>query len=85
MNVDKDKILFDVLQKVLHHRQHADIGQVFLECTDDLQRIYPSFSQEQRDIVEAYVHTLADVYVAALAIVLEKMPKNHNQWANEVC
>ncbi len=72
MIIDKDKILFDALRKVLQDEQYAHIGQAFKVCSEDLQRTFPSLSQEQQDIVGAYVHTLADVYVAAMAITLEE-------------
>lgn len=70
MYTDNDKLLFDALREVLLDKQ--GIGPIFKEIDEQLQTIYPTFTQTQRDIVEAYAHTLADVFTAALKVAIDK-------------
>ncbi len=72
MRIDKDEIVFEALRKVLHHKDYAYIGEIFQMCTDDLQEIYPSLTKLQQATIEGYIHCLADVYTAALAIYVEE-------------
>lgn len=75
MNVDNDKILFDALHRVLQDQQYGYIGEAFMHNSEDLQRMLPALTKWQQHTLECYVHSLADVYVAALAIALEEKPK----------
>ena len=75
MNMNKDEIVFEALRKVLHHEDYAYIGEAFQMCTDELQGIYPSLTKLQQATIEGYVHCLADVYTAALTILLEEASK----------
>lgn len=75
MDIDKDEIVFEAFRKVLHHKDYAYIGEAFQMCNDDLQGIYPSLTKLQQSTIECYVHCLADVYTAALTIVLEEASK----------
>lgn len=72
MNFDKDTIVFEALRKVLRNKAYRRFGQALAECEKDLQRIFPSLSEEQRDIVQAYIHALTDVYTAALTVCTEE-------------
>lgn len=72
MTFDKDKIVFEALRKVLHNKAYRRFGEAFKACSEDLQRIFPSMSQEQQDIVQLYIYTLTDVYTAALTICTEE-------------
>ena len=75
MNIDKDEIVFEALRKVMHHKDYAHIGKAFQMCLDDLQGIYPSLTKVQQAAIEGYVHSLADVYAAALAVCVEMASK----------
>ena len=73
MTIDKDKIVFEALQKVLHDKKYRWVGEAFKACNEDLQRILPSIPPEQQEIVMAYIHTLTDVYVAALTVAAKQL------------
>ena len=72
MTIDKDTIVFEALQKVLQNKECRRFGEAFKACSEDLQRIFPSLPEELQDIIMAYIHTLTDVYTAALAICTEE-------------
>ena len=72
MEFNKDKIVFEALQKVLRHTEYAHIGEAFLLCGDELQKIFLSLTKLQQAAVEGYVHALSDVYVAALTVCTEE-------------
>lgn len=72
MNFDKDTIVFEALRKVLQNKEYRRFGEAFKACSEDLQRIFPSLPEEQQDIIMAYIHTLTDVYTAALTVCTEE-------------
>ena len=72
MNIEKDKILFEALQRVLQDKQFAIIADAFQENQEALQRMYSSLAREQQSIIADYAYSLADVYTAALTILLEE-------------
>lgn len=65
MTFDKDKIVFEALRKVLHNKEYRRFGEAFKACSEDLQRIFPSMSQEQQDIVQLYIYPDRCVYRCA--------------------
>lgn len=73
MEIYNDKIVYEALMKVLHDKKYRWVGEAFKACNEDLQRILPSMPPEQQEIVMAYIHTLTDVYVAALTVAAKQL------------
>ena len=73
MSINNDKTVFEALEKVLQHPRYAHIAEAFRYNQDALQTLFPCLNKSQQHILECYVHSLADVYVAALTILLEKL------------
>lgn len=72
MEIYNDKIVYEALMKVLHNEQYAYIAEAFRDNTDALQKLFPALTPWQENVIQCYVHSLADVYVAALTILTEE-------------
>lgn len=72
MEIYNDKIVYGALMMVLHNEQYAYIAEAFRDNTDALQKLLPEFTPWQKNVIQCYVHSLADVYVAALTILTEE-------------
>ena len=75
MKIDNDKIVYEALMKVLQHPKYSYIAEAFKFHQDTLQKILPTLTKMQQHTLECYVHSLADVYVAALSVALEEKDK----------
>lgn len=73
MDINKDKIVYEALMKVLHNGQYAHIAEAFRENTEELQKLLPAFTSRQQDVVQCYAHSLADMYLATLAVSMEAL------------
>lgn len=72
MEIYNDKIVYEAWMKVLHSKKYAHIAEAFRDNTEELQKLLPSFTLWQQHIIECYAHSLTDMYVAALTVLLEE-------------